>query len=426
MKYPAHTQRPNARMTLVGAATAMALLVPALAHAQFESTGYFRAGPGATKKNTSRACYALGGAGMKYRLGNECDFYGEFLFTDKFKKDNMEYSVNFMPNLYSGGTDDRPNPGNITTPGVTTLGSRVGMAQMFVEGKGFDFAPGVTFWAGKAYVGRADVHIVDTQYIDMSGVGAGARDIALGGAKLGVGYFRNDGSGNVNPNLDNTAGSKLPASRLNVDVYDIAVNPNGKLRIIGTATKGDFTGGKSGYGLTGQHIQKGLPAGLINTFWLQYAQGSASLNSNFGSPTADSDTKSVRVIDSVEWQSGPLGGQAQAMFQNDRVAGADTKSATVGGRVSYGVTRNFKLVSELGFSQIKPDGSPTAHLTKFTFAPTISSGPDFWNRPELRLYVTTAKWNGAANTFSGSSGLTGIGDGKTSGTSFGAQVEVWW
>ena len=212
-----------------------------------------------------------------------------------------------------------------------------------------------------------------------------------------------------------------------MDVYDLAVNPNGKLRIVGTATKGDFTGGKSGFGLTGQHIQKGLPGNLINTVWVQYAQGSAGLNSNFGNATADSDNKSIRLIDSIEWQSGRLGGQAQVMFQNDRVAGgADTKSATIGGRVSYGVTRNFKLLSELAYSQIKPDGSPTANLTKFTFAPTISSGPDFWNRPELRLYVTTAKWNDAANARNGAGGLTGIGDGKKSGTSFGLQAEVWW
>ncbi|HUG23034.1 carbohydrate porin, partial [Piscinibacter sp.] len=39
--------------------------------------GYFRAGPGATKKDVSRACYGLNGPGLKYRLGNECDFYGE-------------------------------------------------------------------------------------------------------------------------------------------------------------------------------------------------------------------------------------------------------------------------------------------------------------------------------------------------------------
>jgi len=39
--------------------------------------------------------------------------------------------------------------------------------------------------------------------------------------------------------------------------------------------------------------------------------------------------------------------------------------------------------------------------------------------------VTTAKWNDAANAASGLGGLTGLGNGKTSGTSFGAQAEIW-
>jgi maltoporin len=82
--------------------------------------------------------------------------------------------------------------------------------------------------------------------------------------------------------------------------------------------------------------------------------------------------------------------------------------------------------------QKKPDGSGTQKLTKFTFAPTLSAGPGFWNRPELRLYVTTAKWNAAANDATDINpvtlqpvGLTGLNNGKTKGTSFGAQAEIW-
>jgi maltoporin len=73
----------------------------------------------------------------------------------------------------------------------------------------------------------------------------------------------------------------------------------------------------------------------------------------------------------------------------------------------------------------KPDGQETQKLAKFTFAPTLSTGPGFWNRPELRLYVTTAKWNSAANAAAGLAGLTGLSDGKTKGTSYGAQAEIW-
>jgi len=159
--------------------------------------------------------------------------------------------------------------------------------------------------------------------------------------------------------------------------------------------------------------------------WLQFAQGSAGLDGNFGSLTSGSEAKSARFVESFAWQAGPFGGQAQAMVQNDKVLDLKTRSASVGGRISYAFTKNFKLLVEAGYSQKKPDGSPTQTLTKLTIAPTLSTGPGFWSRPELRMYVTTAKWNDAANAAAGPAGLTGVADGKKRGTSFGFQVETW-
>ena len=64
-------------------------------------SGYFRAGPGLTSEDASRACYALNGgsAGMKYRLGNECDFYGEFQLAQGFKTEGIDTRVTLMVNL---------------------------------------------------------------------------------------------------------------------------------------------------------------------------------------------------------------------------------------------------------------------------------------------------------------------------------------
>src|SRR5687767_865074 len=88
-------------LAAVAAATA-ALCTPAQA---VDWGGYFRAGPGATKKDTARACYGLAGPGLKYRLGNECDFYGEFLLSQGFKSEGVEYKANLMTNLHNPGTD---------------------------------------------------------------------------------------------------------------------------------------------------------------------------------------------------------------------------------------------------------------------------------------------------------------------------------
>ena len=247
---------------------------------------------------------------------------------------------------------------------------------------------------------------------------------------LGVAYFHTD------VNATNSG------NRFNFDLGGIETNPRGKLRVLATITRADFNGGKSGAALTLQHNQDIRRLGAVqqkdvffeldeggNTFWLQFAQGSAGLDGNFGSLTAGSDVKSFRVVESLAWQKGPFGGQAQVMFQQDKsTAGGKVNSSTLGGRGSYAFTKNFKLVGELGLSQKKPYTTASQKLTKFTLAPTLSTGPGFWNRPELRLYVTTAKWNDAANAAAGTNGLIGASTAtanKTSGTSYGFQAEMW-
>jgi len=379
------------------AAAALALLA---GNAQaVDWTGYFRGGPGLTSTDASRACYALNGgsAGMKYRLGNECDFYGEFQLSQGFKKDGIEYSATLMTNHY--------------TPATDTDGTGMGIAQMYGEAKGFDIAPDATFWIGKERGRRGDVHIVDTFFVEMVGVGAGFKGQPAGPGKLGVAFYKTD----TNP--------AQPGDRLNVEYVDLPVGADGKLNFFATATKGDFDGGTSGFGLTARHDQNNLfGSGLNNTLWVQYAQGSTALNANFGDLTATSAAKSWRIVESFNGQFGKLGGQAILLVASEKnSAGVKTDSASIGGRMSYAFTRNFKLLTELGVSQYKPDGGQTARLTKLTIAPTLAVGPDFWSRPEFRMYVTTAKWNDAAGNVTGQAAYAD----KTSGTSYGAQIE-WW
>jgi maltoporin len=382
--------------------------------------GYFRAGPGATKKDAARACYNLGISGGHYRLGNECDFYGEFGLAQTGTTEGVTWKAKVMFNEYNGGTD--------------IGGSSSSFEQMYVEGKGFDIAPGTNFWIGKRFYGRKDVHILDTFFVRMDGVGAGADDIALGGgAKLGVAAFTSDtgaGFGDSGNGL-----STNPGARLNVDVTELPVGV-GALRVTGTYTQGRYDSvangkGTSGVGLSLQHTLDVASLGGGNTLWLQYAQGSAGLDGNFGTMIAPTGVKKWRLVESLNWQLGAFGGQAVALYgqhDQDTTVGSATpkyKEMSIGGRGSYALTKNFKLVAEAGYMEKKPDGSGTQKLSKFTFAPTLSAGPGFFARPELRLYVTTAKWNDAANAANGLGGLTGLGDGKTKGTSFGAQAEIW-
>jgi maltoporin len=381
--------------------------------------GYFRGGPGLTSKNAARACYDLGISGGHYRLGNECDFYGEFGLSQTGTTEGVAWKAKVMFNEYNNGTD--------------IGGSSSSFEQMYVEGKGFDFAPGTNFWIGKRFYGRKDVHILDTFFVRMDGVGAGADQIALGGAgKLGLALFTSDTGAGFGDGGNGR--STKPGARFNVDVTEIGLNPGGALRVTGTVTQGRFDNavdgkGTSGFGLSLQHTQEVAGFGGGNTLWLQYAQGSAGLDGNFGAMTAPSSSKKARIVESFNWQMGHFGGQAVALYgrQNANTVAGTPKfdELSIGGRVSYALTRNLKLLGEVGHMEKKPDGSDTQKLTKFTFAPAIATGPDFWKRPELRFYVTHATWNDAANAAAGPNGLTGLANGKKSGTSFGAQAEIW-
>jgi maltoporin len=380
--------------------------------------GYFRAGPGATKKDEARACYNLGISGGHYRLGNECDFYGEFGLAQTGTVDGVSYKAKVMFNEYNPGTDVGKSSSSFE--------------QMYVEGKGFDISPGTNFWIGKRFYGRADVHILDTFFVRMDGVGAGADEIAVAGGKLGIAYFSSDSGAGFGDS--GTGTSTNPGSRINFDLTEVPVNPGGTLRVTGTFTKGNYNNALNGQGTTGvglslQHKQEIGAIGGANTLWVQYASGSAGLDGNFGTMTAPTGVKKWRIVESATWQAGPWGGQAVAIYgqhdKDDINATAKYNEISIGGRTSYALTRNFKLVAEAGYMEKKPDGSDTQKLAKFTFAPTLSTGPGFFNRPELRLYVTTARWNAAANAGAGIDGLTGLGDGKTRGTSYGAQAEIW-
>ena len=91
------------------AAACGALLAGTAAHA-VDWTGYMRGGPAATDvSGKSRQCYGIGE--LKYRLGNECDFYGEFQLAQAVKADGVEFNAVLMSNYYSPATESNLNYG---------------------------------------------------------------------------------------------------------------------------------------------------------------------------------------------------------------------------------------------------------------------------------------------------------------------------
>jgi maltoporin len=391
-------------VTLLLAATSLPTLAAEIEG--LEITGYTRGG---FFTGSPRGGYSLGGEMQFFRLGNEGDNGFELEIKKNFNLGNgMKWSMIYMPTVWNGS---------------------FGGNQAYAEMSGIDFVPEAKFWAGQRRLRIQDVHIVDYFFMDYGvNFGAGMTDLDLGFAKLGIGAF-NGGS------LDNKNSKQNDARRYNVDLSSIKTNEGGALRLLGTVVTGNYALGKGGNMISLSHNQSDfIVKGLTNTLFLQTSTGHAALNGQFknlgdvASGGAElPGRKSNRIGDTINWQSGPLGGQALVVLQNDKDEGGpndgvNTKDFTLGGRISYAFTKNLKLLFDAGFTTREPDGGAKQQLTKLTIAPTLSLGGDFWSRPELRFYVTQASWNDAARI-----AANGFGDPtRKSSTTAGAQIEVWW
>jgi|APCry1669189101_1035198.scaffolds.fasta_scaffold00042_53 maltoporin len=383
-----------------------------------EIMGYTRGGFASSAIGMPRGGYTLGGDMQKYRLGNEGDVGFELEIKKTFDLGNgLKWSVDYMPTVWNGVT---------------------GTQQGYAEMTGLDFAPEAKFWAGQRRLRIQDVHIVDKFFMDYGlNTGAGVTNYGLGFAKLGVGIF--NGS-----SFDNKNSAQNNARRFNVDLSEIHSNEGGVVRVLGTVVSGTFAYGQPGSSLSLSHNQSDfLIKGLTNTFFLQTASGHADMNGQFqglGDATTVATNagilgtgqlpgmKSNRIGESINWQTGKFGGQALIALQNGKIEGGpqdgiNTRDTTLGGRVSYAITNNLKLLAEVGSTGRSIDGQANQTLNKFTFAPTLAMAPDFWSRPEMRFYVTRANWNAAA----AAANATTFGlNGRTSATTAGVQIEAWW
>ena len=385
----------------------------------WEVVGYIRAGVVSEHQTDKGGVnkYALGNGAELFRLGNEGDTYAELGLKKTFRLDSgVSWTAAYTGTYWNGLANLR---------GLGSDGSYAAK-EAYVTTTGYAFSPSTVFWAGKRYVEREDVHIVDHFFYSVGGptidLGAGANNIPVAeSAKLGIAVLRSQQR--FNP----TDGRK-DATRANVDLYDIPVTEGGKLRVIGSMVFGGFKGGDGGKALTLKYDQANfLLPNVTNSVWLQTSTGYSSLETGFGPLNSPTGTRSVRLIDSVSWQAGRFGGQALAVYQrskDEQGAGSSTGNS-FGGRLSYGLTHNVKLLTECGWTRLRANGGPLQRLDKYTAAIAFSKGPELMTRPELRLYATHVAWNQAALDAQGA-GWGAWSAGRHSTNMVGAQLESWW
>ena len=374
--------------------------------------GYVRSGTGANRgsgESGSQACFGLQGV-PKYRLGNECDFSGEIGYGSELVKFSNGASLGGFAMVHA----DAPNPHPIDR-GTSRI------TQGYLETKGLDFLKGGTAWIGRRYYNRPDIHVLDFKYVVMDGEGLGVDGIALGPGKFSYAIFRND--------VDMTKS----AVRHNFIYQDLLVNTNGTLKIDATLIHADDAPAgverHGGWSLSLTHKQSGFLGG-DNILALQHGVGSAVKIGGTGDLSLGSDYHRTRIADQLIWKlSKNLIGSADFVVQRDHTPVGTKTWTSVGTRPVYIVSEHIKMQLDLGHDRIDPaDGGPVQKLTKVTFAPTLTAGRDFFQRPELRLFITYARWNDAAQTAAtpGSAlSRTGVFGGSTSGVSYGVHFEEW-
>jgi maltoporin len=375
-------------MGFKGIATTLALLAVVLtagtAQADNRNTvyGYMRSDMGVmlspsmgAKPGWPWTAFKVDNMTSTYRLGNEGSWY----------------QIGWNLNVYKG--DD-----NVT--GNIHLMIDGGIESDDVRHKEFYFdiknIPGLDaeIWTGQRdwLVNAGDI-LDGGEYWNSSGIGAGITNLKIGDSMTfhyGV--------------LRAPAGDVFGLQHV-VQLRDIPLFPGSKIDVgvMATHAMAEETEGLTS-GFSG-HLRWNMDMlGGVNRLYVAYGMGaqgdSNSSNSNFqgGNVAASEDAVRAKLVDNLTIRPMPeLGVSVIVGLQHDEqnAAAAGTRNwMSVGGRLSYDVSKYISLLLEAGYDMTKVPGVDAKTLIKVT--PAIELTTKSGNVPHIRLYGTYASWNDAA------------------------------
>jgi maltoporin len=407
----------------------------------FEFHGYFRSGYGLNSEGGQQVAFQAPGADAKYRLGNEAETYGEFIFVNNWlnPEQNTDKAWIRTEVMIEANTSNSASYANFPN-GIGTDQFR--LREAFVRaGHIFESQPDAKFWAGERYYRRQHIEINDFYTLDMSGYGAGAEDVNVGIGKLSVAFLTG-----ARPDIV-TQNGNYAKSNIDVRLYDLK-GPAGLW-----AAWFDFATAKGGTAQNGSALPAGTAFPTVNgygfglrhqrlewhggyhAFSVQYGKGAAS---NFSTSIEDPTPflkSSERLLIAEHLLIQPNDRFAVMpifIFQRKRDGQPGHKFndwASFGLRPEVFFTKYLSVAFEGGFDHT--EGFITGQngniqfdgwLRKFTIAPQIGAGRKFFSRPVLRVFLTYANWS---NGFRGLVGGVPFED-RTSGLTYGVQTETWW
>ena len=271
------------------------LALPSASEA-LEFGGYLRSGVGTSVNSSGQSCFQLPGAQTKYRLGNECEQYGELeLRQDLYTLDDGSVlSVDGMASLYN--RYDR-------SPTFKDDNGSIRLPQAYAQWSAMPALNGGSLWAGRRYYKRNDIHISDFYYWNQSATGGGVEDVLIGDLKYSYAFSRKD-------NLY----QKDYINRHDFNVAGFKTNPGGELEFgLSYIDKPDSRDAHRGWAITTQHVQTDFLGGK-NKLALQYGEGPGTGLGYTGNVKLDDSNKSYRIVEFFDWQVTPrFGGQVEAV-----------------------------------------------------------------------------------------------------------------
>ena len=402
----------------------------------FEFHGYLRSGYGLNSLGGQQVAFQAPGAYAKYRLGNEAETYGEFIFVNNWLNPERNPDKAWIKTevMIEANTTNSNTYANFPN-GIGNDQFR--LRESFVQvGNVFESHPELKFWAGNRYYRRFDINIDDFYILDTSGYGGGFEDLNLGFGKMSLSYL-----GGARPDII-TQNGVYAKSNIDLRLYDIKSPVAGKLGVWmdfatakgGTTQAGTSTGTgivvptTNGYAFGIRHQLLNWEGGY-NTVSVAYGEGAASnFSTSLDFPTIflNSQERFLATEQAVIQPNDKFAIMPIVVYQRykDGKPGDGWNDwLSFGARPQYFFTKHLSLAFETGFDHTKSGTNQyDGWLRKFTIAPTIGAGPKFFSRPVLRLFVTYASW---------SEGLKGLVGGvpyhdKTDGLSYGVQAETWW
>ncbi|MBV9770524.1 MAG: carbohydrate porin [Bryobacterales bacterium] len=395
----------------------------------FEFHGYFRSGYGMSGAGGQQVAFQAPGAGAKYRLGNEAETYGEFIFVNNWINPDHATDKAWMKTevMLEANTSNSASYANFPNG---TGNDQFRLREAFIQaGDVLESQPFAKFWAGERYYRRQHIEIDDFYPLDMSGYGAGVEDLNVKFGKLALAYLAG-----ARPDIV-TENGYLAKSNVDLRLYDLK-GPAGLWAGWfdfadtkgGTTSAGVKVPTTDGYAFGFRHQSLEWHGGY-HSFGIQYGTGAASnFSTSIDDPTRFLQSSArFQIVENLLFQPNdrfailPIVVYQRLKDGNPRDGW--NQWVSFGARPEVFFTKYLSLALEAGADQTNsPSGHYDGWLRKVTIAPQIGAGRKFFSRPVLRTFLTYANW---------SDGFRGLVGGpaylkKTAGLTYGVQAETWW